>query len=40
MDLNNHLLIKEVAKLKKPMIVSTGMSELNEIRKTINLLKK
>ena len=40
MDLNNHLLIKEVAKLKKPIIVSTGMSELNEIRKTINLLKK
>ena len=40
MDLNNHLLIKEVVKLKKPIIISTGMSKLNEIKKTINLLKK
>ena len=36
-DLN---LIKEIAKTKKPMIVSTGLATLNEIKKTYSTAKK
>ncbi len=38
--LNDHELIKEVCKTKKPIIISTGMSTLKEIDDAIDLLKK
>jgi len=39
-DMTNLFLIHYVAKTKKPMIISTGMSELPEIEKTVNFIKK
>lgn len=33
-------MIEEVAKMKKPMIVSTGMSDLSEVDLTVNALRK
>ena len=39
-DLNNHYLINEVIKTKKPTIISTGMSTLEEIKNTYFLFKK
>ena len=38
--LTNIPLIVEASKLKKPMIVSTGFANLNEIRETVNKIKK
>ena len=38
-DLTNFPLLRYIAKLKKPMIVSTGMSTLEEIDKTVCFLK-
>ena len=38
-DLTNFPLLHYIAKLKKPMIVSTGMSNFEEIDKTVNFLK-
>ena len=38
--LTNIPLIVEASKLKKPMIVSTGFANLNEIRETVNTIKK
>ena len=38
-DISNYQLISEVAKTKKPTIVSTGMANLNEIKK-INIFFK
>lgn len=37
-DLTNHQLIKEIIKLKKPILLSTGMSTEEEILKTVDLL--
>lgn len=39
-ELNNFELIEEVAKLKKDIILSTGMSTFNEIKKTFDYLTK
>ena len=39
-DMTNLPLIKYVAKTKKPIIISTGMSTLDEIEKTVNFAKK
>lgn len=39
-DLTNHDLIREIAKTKKPIICSTGMSQESEIVAVNNLLKK
>ncbi len=39
-DLTNFPLIKTVADTKKPIIISTGMSTLEEIEKTVNFVKK
>ena len=36
-DLN---LIKKIASTKKPMIISTGLADLEEIEKTVNIAKK
>ena len=38
--LTNIPLIVEASKLKKPIIVSTGFANLNEIRETVNKIKK
>ena len=38
-DMTNFPLIKYIAKTKKPIIVSTGMSTMEEIEKTVNFLK-
>jgi N,N'-diacetyllegionaminate synthase len=40
MDLNNYQILKEVKKLNKPIILSTGMSSIKEIRNSFNFLKK
>ena len=37
---NNLELIKYICKFKKPIIMSTGMSYLNELKKTINFINK
>ena len=39
-EINNYPLLKAIAKLKKKIILSTGMSNLNEIKNTLNILKK
>ncbi len=39
-DMTNLFLINYIAKTKKPIIISTGMSELSEIEKTVNFVKK
>lgn len=38
-DLDNFYLLKEVKKTKKPIILSTGMSDEKEIKNTLNFLK-
>jgi len=38
-DMTNFPLLKHVVQTKKPLIVSTGMSTLEEIEKTVNFLK-
>lgn len=40
MDLNNFELLERVAKTKKPIFVSTGMATLEEIKKSVNLLRR
>ncbi len=39
-EMNNLPLIEEVAKLKKPMIISTGMNKIKSINETIKIVKK
>jgi len=39
-DTTNHLFLKYVAKQKKPIILSTGLSTLNDVDKSVALLKK
>jgi len=39
-DTNNHLFLKYVAKLKKPIILSTGLSTSKDVDKTVTLLKR
>ena len=39
-DLVDHILHKEIIKTRKPVIISTGASNLNEIKNTLNLYKK
>ena len=38
-DLTNFPLLRYISKIGKPMIISTGMSELDEIEKTVNFVK-
>lgn len=38
-DLNNYILLKEVAKTKKPIILSSGMANLAEIKDAIDFIK-
>lgn len=39
-ECNNYPLIKHIAKFGKPMIVSTGMNDLESIHKTVKILEK
>jgi len=39
-DMTNFPLIKYIANTEKPIIISTGMSTMDEIEKTVNFLKK
>lgn len=38
-DLTNHLLLKHILKKKKPIILSTGLSTLEDIQKAMKLIK-
>ena len=38
-DMTNFPLLKYITKMNKPMIVSTGMSSIDEIERTVNFLK-
>ncbi len=39
-ELTDHKLVNEIAKLKKPIILSTGLSTLKEINSSIKIIKK
>lgn len=39
MDLNNHPFLRAVAKTRKPVIISTGMGNLVEIRRAVKILE-
>lgn len=39
MDINNYNFLKYIAKTNKPIVLSTGMSDLEEIRKAVNIIK-
>lgn len=39
-ECNNYPLIEHIAKFGKPMIVSTGMNDIDSIRKAVNILEK
>jgi sialic acid synthase SpsE len=39
-DITNFLLLKTVAKTKKPIFLSTGASNINEIKNAVNLISK
>ena len=39
-ECTNHPLQRHIAKKNKPMIVSTGMTELDEVKQTVEVLKK
>lgn len=40
MDINNYPFLEYIAKTKAPIILSTGMSEIEEIRKAVNIIEK
>tara|TARA_B100001027_G_scaffold204935_1_gene167434 strand:+ start:661 stop:1671 length:1011 start_codon:yes stop_codon:yes gene_type:complete len=39
-DINNYLLLKEIARTKKKVIISSGMAKLNEIKKALKFFPK
>lgn len=39
-DLNNHYLLKMVAKTKKPVILSVGMGDMKDIKEAVKILEK
>lgn len=39
-ECNNYPLIEYICKFKKPIIMSTGMSNLNDLKKTVNFINK
>ena len=39
-ECNNYPLIEHIASFKKPMIVSTGMNDIAQIRKTVSIMEK
>src|SRR3989344_3790284 len=38
-DLNNHFLLKEVAKTKKPVVISVGLGDMKEIKEAVRIFK-
>ena len=38
-ECNNIPLIKEIAKFKKPIILSTGMNDLQSIKRSVNIMR-
>jgi N,N'-diacetyllegionaminate synthase len=38
-DFSNHILLKQLSKTKKPIILSTGLSTFNDVKETMNFLK-
>ena len=38
-EITDYQLINEIAKRKKPIIISTGMSSIQEIKKAISIIK-
>jgi len=39
-ECNNYPLIEHIASFGKPMIISTGMNNINDIKKTVNIVEK
>lgn len=39
-ECNNYPLIEHIASFKKPMIISTGMNDINSVKKTVEILEK
>ena len=39
-DITNYLLIEKIAKTNKPIFLSTGASNINEIRNAIKIIEK
>lgn len=39
-EITDHKLVRSVAKTKKPIIISTGMASLNEVKNCVELIKK
>src|SRR5699024_4212411 len=39
-EMNNYPLLKHVASFRKPMIVSTGMNNIESVRKAVNILEE
>ena len=39
-DITNYPLLKKISKTKKPILLSTGASDINEIKNAVNILKK
>ena len=39
-EMTNIPMLKHIAKKKKPMIISTGMSSMNEIHETVSAMKE
>ena len=39
-ECNNYPLIEYIAKLGKPMIISTGMNDINSVKKTVEIVEK
>jgi N-acetylneuraminate synthase len=39
-ECNNYPLIEHIASFKKPMIISTGMNNLNSVRKTVEIIRR
>ena len=37
-DLTNHILLKHIAKKRKPILLSTGLSDINQVKKAVKLL--
>ena len=39
MEINNHVFLKQLGLLKAPIVLSTGMSDMNEIIDAINVIE-
>lgn len=39
-EINNHPLLEQIAKTKKPIIVSSGMSSINELQSAVSLIRE